>query len=237
MKVLLTTDGSSGASAAAHTARRILRTEERQIDLLCVAPEYLPRMTGWDESRAAKLYKHRILAEAERIVSAAEVALVSEGVEVSRRTEVGSAQGVIVRASAGYDLTVLGAQGRGARSDAGLGPVANHVLHHAAGSVLIGRELHSDTGFRVLVAVDGSTPLTIQVMMTSLLDLESADVTLMHVVETPWMHLGLRFSDRVHDQIEPEIEWDKKVRLQAQRVIDGAREQLRPHHRASDRLS
>jgi hypothetical protein len=64
--------------------------------------------------------------------------------------------------------------------------------------------------------------------MTSLLDLESADITLMHVVETPWMHLGLerewlRFSDRVHDQIEPEIEWDKKVRLQAQRVIDGAR--------------
>ena len=132
---------------------------------------------------------------------------------------------MIVRASAVYDLTVLGAEGR----MRGLGPVANHVLHHAAGSVLIGRERHSDTGFRVLVAVDGSTASDRAVdTMTSLLDLESADITLMHVVETPWMHLGLerewlRFSDRVHDQIEPEIEWDKKVRLQAQRVIDGAR--------------
>jgi hypothetical protein len=70
MRVLLTTDGSFGASAAAHTACRILPSEQRQIDLLCVAPEYLPRMTGWDESRAAKLYKHRILAQAERILSA-----------------------------------------------------------------------------------------------------------------------------------------------------------------------
>jgi nucleotide-binding universal stress UspA family protein len=71
--------------------------------------------------------------------------------------------------------------------------------------------------------------------MTSLLDLESADVTLMHVVETPWIHLGLerewlRFNDRVHDAIEPEFEWDKRVRVEAQRVIDRAREQLRPYH-------
>jgi hypothetical protein len=51
----------------------------------------------------------------------------------------------------------VGARGRGERSEAGLGPIANHVLHHAPSTVLIGRELHSDSGFRALVAVDGST--------------------------------------------------------------------------------
>ena len=236
MRVLLTTDGSSGAAAAAHAACRVLRAGDRQIDLLCVAPEYRPRMTGWDEARAGKSYKQRILTETQRILGEAEAALASEGAEVRRRTEVGSPPGAIVRASADYDLTVLGAQGRGARSEAGLGPVANHVLYHAASSVLIGRELHSDTGFRVLVAVDGSTASGRALdAMTSLLDLGSADVTLMHVVETPWIHLGLerewlRFKDPVHDQIEPEIEWDKEVRIEARQVIDRAREQLRPHH-------
>jgi nucleotide-binding universal stress UspA family protein len=193
-------------------------------------------MTGWDEGRAGKLYKQRILAETKRILGEAEAVLGAEGVEVRKRTEVGSPQGVIVRESAGYDLTVLGAKGWGAHSEAGLGPVANHVLHHAAGSVLIGRELHSGSGFRVLVAVDGSTASGRALdAMTSFLDLESADITLMHVVETPWIHLGLerewlRFKNPVHDQIEPEIEWDKEVRIEAQRVIDRAREQLRPHH-------
>jgi len=236
MRVLLTTDGSSEAAAAAHTACRILRGEDRQIELVCIAPEYLPRMTGWDEGRASRLYKQKILAETQRILGDAESVLASEGVRIRKRAKIGSPQGVIVRTSADCDITVLGAQGRGARSEAGLGPVANHVLHHAAGSVLIGRELHSDTGFRVLVAVDGSAASNRALdAMTSLLDLESADVTLMHVVETPWIHLGLerewlRFNDRVHDAIEPEFEWDKRVRVEAQRVIDRAREQLRPYH-------
>jgi nucleotide-binding universal stress UspA family protein len=236
MKILLTTDGSDGAASAARTACRFLRREDRQMDLLCVAPEYTPRMTGWDESRAGKLYRQRILAESQRILGEAESALEPESREIRERSEVGSPQSAIVRASAGYDLTVVGARGRGERSEAGLGPVASHVLHHAPGSVLIGREMHNTSGFRVLVAVDGSTSSGRALdAMTALLDLESADVTLMHVMETPWIHLGLerewlRFTDTVHDQIEPEIDWDKKLRARAQRVIDAAREKLRAHH-------
>lgn len=206
------------------------------MDLMCVAPEHLPRMSGWEEGRAGKLYKQKILAETQRVLNQAESALASEGAQAGKRTEIGSPQGVIVRASADYDLTVIGAQGRGARSEIGLGPIANHVLHHAESSVLIGRELRSDTGFRVLVAVDGSAA-SVRALdaMTTLLDLQSADVTLMHVVETPWIHLGLerewlRFDDPVHDPIEQEIEWDRRVQVEAQRVIDRAREQLAPYH-------
>jgi len=236
MKILLTTDGSDGAAAAARTACQILRTENRQVDLLCVAPEYRPRMTGWDESWAGQRYRHRIVTATQRILDRANAALAAQGIMARAQSEIGSPQGVIVQRSVGYDLTVLGARGRGELSEAGLGPVANHVLHHAPGSVLIGRELHSDSGFRVLVAVDGSTASSRALeVMTSLLDLESAGVVLMHVMETPWIHLGLerdwlRFKDPVHDQIEPEIEWDKELQAEAQRLIDQAREQLRPYH-------
>jgi hypothetical protein len=68
--------------------------------------------------------------------------------------------------------------------------------------------------------------------MDGLLDLQSADVTMMHVMKTPWIHLGLelewlRSEDAVHDQIEPVIGWDKKVQTEAQQVIEAARDQMR----------
>lgn len=101
MRILLPTDGSEGATAAARTACRILRGEDRQMDLLCVAPEYGRRMTGWDESRAGKLYRQRILAEAQRILGEAKAAFGTEEVEIRTRSEAGSPQGVILRASGG----------------------------------------------------------------------------------------------------------------------------------------
>jgi len=235
MKILLTTDGSDGAAVAARTACRILRPENRQADLLCVAPEYRPQVTGWDENRAGQRYRQRIVTETQGVLDRANAALAVEGITATSQREIGSPQAVIVQRSAGYDLTVVGARGQTESSEAGIGPVANHVLHHAATSVLIGRELHSDFGFRVLVAVDGSTASGRAVdAMTSLLDLESADVVLMHVMETPWIHLGLerdwlRSSDPIHDNIEPEIDWDSDLRFEAQRVVDAAREQLQAH--------
>jgi len=238
MRVLLTTDGSGGAAAAARTACRVLRSEDRQCDLLCVAPQYRPRGAEPDESRAGKRYRHNIHAEMQRILADSEAALKREGVQAEKHCHVGSPQNLIVRASAKYDLTVLGAQGRGVRSETGLGPVVNHVLQHGAGPILIGRELHSDTGFRVLLAVDGSTASdrALDAMM-ALLDLESAEVILMHVLETPWIHLGLepewlRVRDPVHDEIEPEVEWDREFRTEGAQVVEAARDRLRPFHPA-----
>ncbi len=236
MKVLLATDGSVGAADAAGAACRVLRGEDRQIDLLCVAPEFHPRITGWDESRANKLYRRRILDETRRMLEDARKALSAEGGEIHPRAVIGSPNNVIVRASAEYDLTVLGAQGHGARSEDGLGPVSSHVLNHAEGSILIGRKLRSESGFRVLVSVDGSDAATRAVeAITTLLDLESADVTILHVLETPWVRVGLepewqQFQDPVHDQIEPEIEWDRAIRDKARNIVERARDQIKPHH-------
>jgi nucleotide-binding universal stress UspA family protein len=109
-------------------------------------------------------------------------------------------------------------------------------LQHAPGSVLIGRELRSDAGFRVLVAIDGSAASTRAVeAMTRFLDLESADVTLMHVMETPWIHLGLerewlQFKDPVHDNIEAEIQLDRDLEARATRLIETSRDQLAAFH-------
>jgi nucleotide-binding universal stress UspA family protein len=130
MRVLLTTDGSVGAAAAARTACRVLRSEDRRFDPLCVAPPIRPRAGRedfeWDENRAAKLYRQKILAETQRILANAEAALEREGVQAEKHAQVGSPQNAILKASAKYDLTVLGAQGRGVRSE-GLGAVINHV--------------------------------------------------------------------------------------------------------------
>ena len=44
MKVLLATDGSDQATTAFRTAARLLRREDSEFDLLCVAPEfYFPK--------------------------------------------------------------------------------------------------------------------------------------------------------------------------------------------------
>lgn len=44
MKVLLATDGSDQAATAIRTASRLLRREDSEFDLLCVAPEfYFPK--------------------------------------------------------------------------------------------------------------------------------------------------------------------------------------------------
>ncbi|HVY94179.1 MAG TPA: universal stress protein [Bryobacteraceae bacterium] len=238
MRVLLATDGSSGASEAARTAGRILRPEHHHMELLCVEPEYPPRMTGWDESAAGRLRLHRILDETRQLLDGTAGVLSANGIHAKKHCEIGWPPAVISAASGRFDLTVVGSEGQGAHSEAGLGPVANHVLHHAAGSVLIGRKLHSETGFRVLVALDGSLA-SIRALraVTTLLDLESAEVTLMNVAETSWIHLGIeyewiRFRDRIHDPIEPEIEWDRQVRLEGQRLLDHARERILPYHPA-----
>lgn len=237
MRILITTDGSDGATTAARTACRILTPADRAIDLLCVAPEYRHRLTGWEESRPARDYRRRIVAETERILKETESAL-DPGVQTGKRYEMGLAEEVIARESANYDLTVLGARGRGERSESGLGPVANHVVHHAPRSVLIGRALHNPSGLRVLTAVDGSEASRCALdAMAALLDLESAEVFLLHVIETPWIHIGLErewllYGDAVHDPIQPELDWNRRLRAEAVRILEEARDRLQPHHPA-----
>jgi nucleotide-binding universal stress UspA family protein len=87
-----------------------------------------------------------------------------------------------------YDLTVLGAKGGEVRSEVGLGPVASRLVEHATGCVLIGREPPGDRQPRILVPLDGSDGSQKALdALASYFDLESAEITLLHVLETLWL--------------------------------------------------
>jgi nucleotide-binding universal stress UspA family protein len=198
MKVLLATDGSDQATTAFRTASRLLRREDSGFDLLCVAPElYFPKgqagKTAKKTVRTVEAYDRRIRAEARQHLVRARDMLATLGVEAGMRVEVGSPARVIARLAAEYDVTVIGAHDQYTRSKPGLGPVASRVVASSPGAVLMGRELSEESRqWRILAAVDGSLASERALeFMASSLQIGEAEITLLSVAETPWVHLGL----------------------------------------------
>ena len=185
MRVLATTDGSREAQAALRAASRLLSKADRQVDALYVAPEARSPKSGAFDLGAMK---RRAALEAKRILGCAKQVLAEEGVDALTLSETGSAASVLIREAEDYDVTVIGAKGRDPSGIAGLGPVASRVVEHANGCVLVGREPPQDGQARILVPVDGSAGSKHAVeALSSFFDLESADITLLHVIETVWL--------------------------------------------------
>src|SRR5262249_60597467 len=95
MKVLLTTDGSDQAATAFRTASRLLRREDSEFDLLCVAPEfYFPKgqagKTAKKTARMIEAYDQQIPAEARQHLVHAQTTLACLRVETVKREEVRS---------------------------------------------------------------------------------------------------------------------------------------------------
>ena len=155
--------------------------------------------------------------------------------EIHLFKEFGSAAGIIVNRAEDHDLTVIGAKGRGTAGQVGLGPVANRVVEHSLGPILIARELKSEPGsFRVLAAVDGSTAsLRALETLVGVFDLTSAEVCLMHVAETPWVELTPEeewntYSEEDKENSESGI-WEQELVREGETILDQARELLRPY--------
>jgi len=227
MRTLCATDGSADAFTAIRAAVRLLNPKNRQLDLLCVAPTY---HAAGDGRRID--YERRILSETTQVLEKTRAALAPNGGVVNLVTEVGSPSATIVERTEDYDLTVIGPKGRGTPNGVGLGPVASRVVEHATGPVLVGREVRTDDGLRVLFAVDGSTA-SLHALKTALamFDLNSAEVCLMHVVETPWIQLGLdedwsTYSDEDKENSEAGA-LEKEMVREGQDVIEQARDLLR----------
>jgi nucleotide-binding universal stress UspA family protein len=198
MKVLLATDGSDQATTAFRAAARLLRREDTEFDLLCVAPEfYFPKgqtgKTTEKTARMVKAYDRRIRVEAQQHLIKAQAMLAALDIEAGTRVETGSPARVITRLAAEYDITVVGAHDQYTRSKPGLGPVASRVVAAAPGAVLIGRELGEEgRQWRILAAVDGSLASDrVLEVMSSALQISESEITLLSVVETPWVNLGL----------------------------------------------
>jgi nucleotide-binding universal stress UspA family protein len=231
MEILLTTDGSPQATTALRTASRLFRKEAWQADVLCVAPK-----PDWPTPQGKPLkpkvvqmheqYQHQIKLEARKVLTQAQALLAAEGVAAAPLVEVGSPTNVILRLANNYDVVVLGAHDKYARSQPGLGPVANRVIAQFPSAVLVAREMSVDRGIRVLVGADGS-PAAEQALrlLARYFNTEAAEITLLHVVETPWLKLGLErdWFGGVTGQSDPAQRFDRALRAEAEEVLESAR--------------
>jgi nucleotide-binding universal stress UspA family protein len=169
------------------------------------------------------------LKETDKILKRAECLLLENDVAAFPISKIGSPAPEIIRLAADYDITVVGARSRYNRSQPGLGPVASRVVEYASGVVLIARELVGNPNLRVLVGVDGSLASK-QALRTlsTWFDVAEAEITLIHVAEMPWIHLGLArdWFDSGRDGFEkpgPEIQRENEVRRGAEEVLEDAR--------------
>jgi len=184
MRVLAATDGSQEATAALRVAGRLLSKADRHIDVLYVTPQVRAAKSGGIARRVLE----RAASETRRVLEAAKNVLAEEGLNALTLSETGSPAGIVMRRADNYDLTVVGAKGRDTSSSVGLGPVASRIVEHANGCVLVGREPPQDGQARILVPVDGSAGSQHALdALISFFNLESAEITLLHVLETLWL--------------------------------------------------
>jgi nucleotide-binding universal stress UspA family protein len=242
MKVLLATDGSPQANVALETAVALVLKGRAEFDLVCVAPEFTQPEAGLEKgakkrSRMIEYYRERILVEAREMLEKTQALLAARGIEAGIRTEIGSPARVIVRLAGDYDLTVVGAHDRYTRGKPGLGPVASRVVASAPNAVLIGRESPDDRGWRVLVAVDGSLASERALnWMGANFDVQGAEITVMSVTETPWVHLGLgrewfdlpkEMIDRTGNEVE--VAFENELHYETEHLVEAARLLLERH--------
>jgi nucleotide-binding universal stress UspA family protein len=230
MRALLTTDGSPEATAALRAAGRLLTSSGRHADVLYVATEPRAPKSGAIAKRA---YQHRAAAETSRILEDARQVLKEEGIDALTLSETGSPASVIMSDSADYDVTVIGAKGGNVRSAVGLGPVASRIVEHASGCVLVGREPPGDKQVRILVPVDGSAGSQHALdALSSFFDLESAEITLLHVLETLWLPSNPE-DDSLGDndtEFRQTSQLLAELRREAEQLLAEARSRVLEHH-------
>ena len=233
MKTLMATDGSNEATAALRTATRLLRRRDNEVHILCVAPEFYEPGGRKEDKRVRAEYERRIEQETKKILERAHQTLLAEGVAAEIRAESGSPAEVIVRLANDYNVTVLGATSQYDTTRPGIGSVASRVVEHAPGIVLVCRENAGGSSPRILLCVDGSRASQAALnALTTYFNTESAGITLMHIVETPWVNLGLDqdWFDRggeTRDQKSSEIQLEEELQIEANQIIEEAAEQLR----------
>lgn len=171
-----------------------------------------------------------------QVLERARQVLEAEGIESRVLGKTGSPGDVLVSLGEDYDAVVVGAQSRAERPSSGLGPVASRIVEHVSGIALVGRELVNESNFKILAGVDGSAMSrnAMEALITNF-NMAGAQVTLMHVVEKPWLRLGVE--QEWYEELErsyaeaPEVPDGEKLfgdelRLEAEQIIEDAREQL-----------
>lgn len=224
MRILMATDGSKRAATALEGAARMLSPDNREADLMCV----VPHLHVHGHSRQQQLCNR-----AQRALERVKVVLANSGMTARPIVKTGSATGVLIGAAHDYDLTVIAATSHRSGPMAGLGPVASRLAEHSPGTTLLAREGRGDAaGVKALVAADGSEG-SIRALdaMTGLIDMTAAEVTLVHVTETPWLPAGPdegwpASEDDQEPAINPEAQLQEELVLEADEILANARERL-----------
>lgn len=217
MKVLLAIDGSPHSEAALASALRVLPLQTSEVDLISVVPKVEGHARG-----------HGMRHRAEKLLDAAVKRLAQERVNAKATVSEGSAARILIGASRNHDVIVMGSASR-RDGWTGLGPVTGRVVEHSPSSVLVGREMPPGPGLRILIPVDGSdVSLRAVQRLSTLVDLSEADVTLLHVVETPWLHAGddqewAGYEESAEVKIDPQAQWEREFENRAVRVLERAR--------------
>jgi nucleotide-binding universal stress UspA family protein len=242
MRTLLATDGSVYATTALTAASRLLTHAGNRFGVACVIPDYsrpsrlYARSPGLEEWLRSK-YRKEMKDKTENVLREAHRILREEGIDANTFTETGSPADVLVRLGAEYDAIVIGSQSQGERPGPGLGPVASRIVEHVSGIVLVGRPLVNERNFRILIAVDGSTSSinALETLRTSF-GIQESEVTLIHVIEKPWLRLGLEQdwhddfeSSYLRDESGNENSFRRELQVEAEQILDHARARLSRH--------
>ena len=183
MRVLLATDGSDDARAAAAYLGGLpmpADTQVRVISVVAIPPSPIDIPTVRD-------FQGSLHEEARAIADAAAATLVKRARTVEARVIEGDPRDALVRAAEEWpaDLVVLGARGLSGVAGFLLGSVSLAVTRHAHCSVLVVKGTVRPVR-RVVIAVDGSEPAAAAVGFVAGLPLGAgATVSLVGVVERP----------------------------------------------------
>src|SRR4030095_3741105 len=225
MQTLMATDGSPEATSALRNATRLLSRRDNEVHILCVAPEFYEPGGRKEDKRVRAEYERSIARERRNSLERAHQTLLAEGIAGEIRAESGSPAEVIVRLANDYNVTVLGATSQYDTTRPGIGSVASRVVEHAPGIVLVCRENVGGSSLRILLCVDGSRASQAALnALTTYFNTESAEITLMHVVETPWVNLGLDqdWFDRggeTREQKGSEIQLEEELQFEANETL------------------
>lgn len=239
MKVLMATDGSVHANTAILTAKRLLRRRGLSVDILCVTPQLALEASiagaGRKRGQVQESYREHVSKPTSRILEAAHRLLEDAPIRVNTLAKFGSPADQLVALAPEYDLTVVGSYGKHERKQPGLGPISGQVMQLADANVMVGRELVNEDGYRVLVALDSSeASFKALRALGSFFDVSTLDVTLMHVVELPWAHIGLEnwavTEEEVSELEDYQAQLEHELRQDAQTVIDRGLHQLEQWH-------
>lgn len=211
-RILLATDGSPNALAAAEVAAQIAKGFDSRVTVLCAIPSI--------SAMAAPLegeYYSRIINKADDNADQAAAVFKESGVTVSAK-EVPQGRASVVETILDYvagektDLIVMGTRGLGGLKRAVLGSVSSGVAAHAPCATLVVRPSEAKKGRaieRVLAAVDGSA--NGQRALEAAVDLAKhteSELRIAHVVFVPTMFwsMGVPGSAIPTDKIEEDAE-------------------------------